>query len=510
MSLANNKIVAKNTLILYLRMFLVMCVQLYTSRVILNSLGVVDFGIYGVVGGIVVMFTSMMGSLSGSVCRFLTVDLGKGDFEKLRKTFSSSLLMLILQGLLIVILSETIGIWFLNNKMEIPIDRLQAAFWVLQFSVVTSFLSVTQVPYTSIIIAHENMKIYACLGLFESFARLGVAFLISLSPIDKLIWYAMLIMVIQLSSILILRLYCIKNYEESHFRFHRNFKQYKEILVYSLYDLIGNLSVMLQGQGLNMLLNTFFGPVVNAARTVAYQVQGATNQFTGNFSTALRPRIIKLCAQGKIYEMMDLVYLASIVTYILMLLLVLPISFEIKYILSLWLGKYPDYADSLTIIVLIVALIFAARAPRIIVFHALGKIRMLNVVTGTISCSAFPIGYLFAKNGGSPNSVFYGMLFTSIAADISTMIILKRYMKFSIIDFCKKVHLKNFLITGLTLSIVFLVRQSMNTGIVRLIIIGLTSTTSILLFSWVIVPSAEQKYKLNLIIKEKFHNVFKK
>lgn len=506
MSQANNKIVAKNTLILYLRMFLVMCVQLYTSRVILDSLGVVDFGIYGVVGGIVVMFSSIMGSLSGSVSRFLTVELGKGDLEELRKTFSSSLLMLVLQGLLIVILSETIGIWFLNNKMEIPIDRLQSAFWVLQFSILTSFLSVTQVPYTSIIVAHENMKIYAYLGLSESFAKLGVAFLISISPIDKLIWYAMLIMVIQLSSILILRLYCLRNYEESRFRFHRNFKQYKEILVYSLYDLIGNLSVMLQGQGLNMLLNTFFGPVVNAARAIAYQVQGATNQFTGNFITALRPRIMKLYAQGKENEMMSLVYFGSITTYILVLLLIVPLSFEINFILSLWLGEYPNYADSFTIIVLIAALLNSARNPRIIVFHATGKIRLSNIVTGSVLCSAFPIGYVLLKMGGSPNAAFYGMLFSVLLADITNMFILRRCVNFSILDFCKKVHLKNLSVTFFTLFIVYLVHNSMNEGFMRLLAVGLTSTISILGFSWIIVPNAEQRNKAITFIKGKLHH----
>lgn len=506
MSSTSNKIVAKNSIILYLRMILVMCVQLYTSRIVLESLGVSDFGIYGVVGGIVVMFTSVMGSLSGSVSRFLTVDLGKGDFENLRKTFSSSLIILILEGLLVIILSETIGIWFLNNKMDIPADRLSAAFWVLQFSVVTSFLSITQVPYTAIVIAHENMKIYAYLGLAEAFAKLSIAFLIDTSPIDKLIWYAMLITGVQLTSILILRFYCIRKYPESRFKFHKNSKQFKEILSYSLYDLIGSLSVMFQGQGLNMILNIFFGPIVNAARAIAYQVQGAANQFIGSFTTALRPRIIKLYAQGAENEMMNLVYLGSQASYVLMLLLVVPISFEIRFILSIWLGDFPKYADSFTVLILIAALLNAARSPRIMVFHATGKIKLSNIVTGTILCTAFPIGYIWLKLGGNPNTAFYGMLITIIAADISNLFILKRCVTFSILDFCKKVHLKNLTVTLLCIIPVFMTHHSLDEGFVRFISVGATSTASIMAFSWFIIPSQEQKRQIKVFIKEKiFH-----
>lgn len=505
----SNKIVARNTIILYLRMFFVMCVQLYTSRVILSALGVVDFGIYGVVGGIVVMFSSITGSLGGAVSRYLTVELGKNDYPALNKVFCSSLLMLVLEGLLVVALCESLGVWFLYNKMEIPLDRISAAFWVLQFSILSSFISITQVPYTSVVIAHENMKIYAYVGIFEAIAKLIVAFLILINPIDKLIWYATLILIIQLSSMLFLRIYCIRKYSEVKFHFHSDYKQYKEIFAYSMYDMIGNLSVMLQGQGLNMLLNTFFGPVVNAARAIAYQVLGAANQFSGNFMTALRPRIIKLYAQGCESEMMRLVYTGSVAVFVLMLAIILPLSFEIEYVLTLWLGEFPDYAKSFTVFVLIASLLNAARNPRIIVFHATGKIRLSNIVTGTILCLAFPIGYVFLKMGFSPNSVFYGMLLTVCMAEISNMIILKRCIHFSIIDFCLKVHLKNAAISACCIATVYLVHQNFDAGMLRLVVVVLTSTISIALCSWFIALNKDQRETIKKIIKQRLVNVRK-
>ena len=484
-----------------------MCVQLYTSRVILSSLGVVDFGIYSVVGGIVVMFSSITTSLSGAVSRFLTVELGKKDFFSLNKVFSSSLLMLFIEGLLVITLCESIGVWFLNNKMDIPLERMSAAFWVLQFSIFSSFISITQVPYTSIIIAHENMKIYAYVGIFEALAKLAIAFMIVINPFDKLIWYALLILLIQLSTMFFFRIYCIKKYNEAKFHFHYDCKQYKEIFAYSMYDMIGCLSGMFQGQGLNMLLNTFFGPIVNAARAIAYQVQAAINQFSGNFMTALQPRIIKLYAQGNEKEMMKLVYTASVTVYILMLAIILPLSFEIEYVLTLWLGEFPDYAKTFTIFILIASLLNAARNPRVFIFHATGKIRLTNVVTGTILCLAFPIGYAFLKMGWSPNSVFYGILLTACMAEISNMFILKRCIHFSIVDFCIKVHLKNIVVSVCSIAAVYLIHQSLDMGMLRLATVLLASTASIVLCSWFIALNGNQREMIKKIVKKKLKHV---
>lgn len=503
----SNKIVAKNTIILYLRMFFVMCVQLYTSRVILSSLGIVDFGIYGVVGGVVLMFSSITGSLSGAVSRFLTVELGKKNYDALNMVFSSSLLMLVVEGLLVVGLSETVGVWFLYNKMEIPVERMFAAFWVLQFSIGAAFISITQVPYASVVIAHENMKIYAYLGFFEAVAKLVVAFIISINPFDKLIWYALLILLVQIISMLFLRVYCIRKYRAARFRFHSNYKQCKEIFAYSMYDMVGSLSGMLQGQGLNMLLNSFFGPVVNAARAVAYQVQGAANQFSGNFTTALRPRIIKLYAQGDEREMMKIVYTGSIAVFVLMLVIILPLLFEMEYVLTLWLGEFPDYTKSFTVIVLVASILNAARYPRIIVFHATGKIRMSNIVTGTILCLAFPMGYILLKMGCSPNSVFYAMLLTVGMADISNMFILKRCVRFSIVDFSLKVHLKNFVIAVFSVAVVYFVHQRLDIGLLRLVAVLFVSTISIILCAWFVALNSNQREAVIKKVKQRFNHV---
>ena len=313
--MSDNKQIAKNTMFLYFRMFLIMGVSLYTSRVVLATLGVVDYGLYNVVGGIVTMFSFLNGSLGAATSRYITFELGKKNYERFNKIFNVSLLTHIFIGIIIVLLAETIGLWFFYEKMIIPEERLNAAFWVYQISIFSTLISLIQVPYNATIIAHENMKVYAYVGIVEVILKLVVVFLLVISPFDKLIFYASLLFIINIGIILFYRIYCIKRYQESRIKLCREKILYKDMFKFAGSDLIGNVSVLAQGQGLNLLLNVFFGPVVNAARAVAYQVQGAVTQFGNNFMTAVRPQIIKLYAQGEIKEMFKLVYLSSNFSY---------------------------------------------------------------------------------------------------------------------------------------------------------------------------------------------------
>ena len=499
----NNKRIAKNTSLLYVRMAVVMCVQLYTSRVILNALGAADYGIYGVVGGLVVLFSSLNGSLGSSTSRFFTVELGRNAFSQLKKVFSTAVAIHLTMALIVLVLAETIGLWFLSEKMIIPEDRMTAAFVVFQLSVVSSLISVTQVPYNAAIIAHEHMNVYAYVGLFEAFGMLVVAFLIKVAPFDRLIWYALLIFLIRIIVMIFYRWYCLHHFEESHFTFQRDKKLYKGMLSYALFDSIGNLSVMAQGQGLNMVLNVFHGPVVNAARTIAYSIQGAVIQFANNFLTAVNPQIIKYYAQGQVEDMMLLVRRSSIGAFLVLYMIMLPLSLEIHYVLSLWLGNYPAYTASFAVIVLVNELLNAFRRPRITIFHATGHIKLSNVVTGTILCLALPLGYVLMKLGYSPTAVFYGMLATTLMAEVSNLLILKRYIDYSIRGFLLTVHCKVLCIALLVSILPVFSHYIMPESFVRLAVVSLTSVVSVALCIWVVVLDRQSRAKVRNAVSNK-------
>lgn len=312
-----------------------MLVAIYTSRVILDVLGASDYGIYNVVGGVVSMMSFLNSALGASSSRFLTYELGRRDQDKLNRTFSASLNLHISVALIVFIVGETLGLWFFYEKLVIPNDRIVAAFWVYQFSIITTMISFTQVPYNASLISHENMSIYAYVGLYEAISKLSIVYLLTISPIDKLIFYGLLLMLNSVGIQLFYRFYTTKRYEECRFRIVKEKSLYKTLLGYSGWDLFGNVAIICQGQGINILLNIFFGPVVNAARAIAFQIQNAVSMFVGSFLTAVRPQVVKNLAEDNTSEMYRLTFSAAKFAYLLMLALVLPVCFEINFILTL-------------------------------------------------------------------------------------------------------------------------------------------------------------------------------
>lgn len=502
--MSDNKRIAKNTLFLYIRMFLIMGVTLYTSRIVLQVLGETDFGLYNVVGGIVMMFTFLNGSLAGATSRFITYEIGRQDYVRLHKIFNVSLLTHIMIALVIVILAETVGLWFLYNKMVIPEGRFDAAFWVFQISVISCVLSITQVPYSAMIIAHERMNIYAYVGIFEVMFKLLIAYLIMISPYDKLVVYAFLLFLVQMMLMIYYRMFCNKHFSGCSLMFVKDKTMYKHMFVYAGSDIIGNIAVLAQGQGLNILLNMFFGPAVNAARGVAYQVQGAVTQFSGNFMTAVKPQIIKQYAAGKINEMMRLVMHSSCFSYYLMLLLVMPICLEADYILTLWLGSYPEYTVSFLRLVLVLCMIQTLKTPRTTVFHATGKILLPNIVAGTILCLAFPMAYVVLKMGYDPNSVFWTAIASMLLSEVASIIIMKSRINCSVRSYVFNVYVRCLIVTGLSLAIPLTVHNHISIqGLAKLIIITLITTLSILLVSYYAGLDKGMRQKINGVIKNK-------
>lgn len=499
-----NKRIAKNTIFLYFRMFLIMGVSLYASRVILQMLGVEDYGIYNVVGGIVTMFSFLNGSLSGATSRYITFELGRKDFEKLNKIFNAALLTHIGIGLIIFILAETVGLWVLYKKMIIPEERLSAALWVYQISIISSLVSLTQVPYNAIIIAHENMKVYAYVGIVEALSTLVIAYLLAISPFDKLIFYAISLFLIKLGIMTFYRIYCIRRYSESKINICKDNYLYRDMFAYASSDLIGNISVLAQGQGINLLLNIFFGPSVNAARAVAYQVQGAVTQFSGNFMTAVRPQIIKLYATGEIKDMFRLVYCSSNFSYYLMWLIIMPLCLEADYVLSLWLGDYPNHTVSFLILVSVLCLIQTLKTPRTIVLHATGKLFLSNIIIGTLLCCAFPLAYMFLKLGYEPESVFWAANITMFLSEFISVFIVRKYVEFSISNYLINVHFRCALVTVVSLVIPYLIfDRFMEPSFLRLACSTCITTLSVVITVLIIGMNKDMRKKITNIIKLK-------
>ena len=476
----DNKRIAKNTFFLYVRMMFVMGVSLATAGITLRVLGEVDYGLNAVLGGIVAMFSFLNGALSGACSRYLTFELGKRDFSRLKEVFNAALVVHLGLAVAIVILSETIGLWFFYNKMVIPPERMNAAFWVLQLSILMVPMTLTQVPYSAAIIAHENMSIYAYTSIADVLARLGMLYLLCISPYDKLITLSVLSCTWSLAMILFYRVYCIRRYKETAISLCKDWVLYRGMFAYAGSDLIGNVSVLAQGQGLNLLLNTFFGPVVNAARGIAYSVQGIVAQFSNNFMTAARPQIIKSYAEGDIDGMWRLVERSSWFSCYLLLLLALPIYLEADFLLKLWLGKYPDHTLSFLLLIIIHCMIQSVKAPRSTVFHATGHLLLSNVIIGSILCASFPMAYIALRLGGSPESVFWAANISIAITELVSPFILVRFVKMDILKYMINVHGRCLLTVSVACVIPCVFYDKVfDQGFLRLIWTGVLSMVSI-------------------------------
>ena len=344
---SSNKTIAKNTIMLYLRMMVNMAISLYTSRVVLQTLGIVDFGVYGVVGGVVSMFMFFNNSLAGATSRFLTYELGYGDLNKLKETFSSALILHIGIALLIFLLSETIGVWFLENKLVIPVGSLDAARWVLQFSILAMMINVMQVPFNASIISHERMDYFAYVEILNSVLRLLIVYLLVIGDFDKLKLYAILTCAVSTVIAIIYRFICVRNFEECHFKFVWKPQLLKPMLFFSGWNFYGEMSLIAITQGVNMLLNMWFGPVMNAASDIAARVQGIVMNLSTNVSTAVRPQVVKCYSQQEFPRMLSLMRNGARITFLLMLLFTVPLMIEAHYILNLWLGVVPEHTETL-------------------------------------------------------------------------------------------------------------------------------------------------------------------
>lgn len=471
MSKEDNKRIAKNAAALYIRMFVSMIVGLFTTRIVLQELGVEDYGIYNVVGGFVSMFTLISGSLEASVGRFLTYELGTGNLEKLKKVFSSSLLVMIGLSIIVVIATETIGIWYLNNKMVLPESRINAAFWCFQFSLASFVLRLLGTPYTSSIVSHEHMGIYAYMSILDVVLRLLVCFLIVISPIDKLVFYSILLFAVGLINQLILWAYCRKKFEECFFHFSFDKGLFKNLFSFAGWNLIGSSSVVLRNQGATLLLNYFGGPIVNAANGISNNICSIVSGFVSNFTQAFNPQITKKYAAGEYESLMRLLIYGSKYSYFLMFILSLPVFLNANILLQLWLGEVPEYTVAFSRWMFVFLLSETISRPIITAKNANGDIKKYQIIVGGILLLMLPLSYIGLCLGLSVTFVGFANAITSILAFFARMYMLRGdFPEWSSRVFFKEVFLRVMLVTVIASILPVLSYIIIEEGIINLIV----------------------------------------
>lgn len=466
---ADNARLAKNTMFLYFRMIFIMAVTLYTSRVVLRVLGVEDFGIFNVVAGVVAMFGFLNSSMSATTQRFISFSLGRGD-DNLNKVFSTCVLTHALIALGVLVLVESVGLWFLYNKMIIPEVRMDAAFWVFQFSALSTVVTVMSIPFNADIIAHEKMSAFAYISIVEVCLKLLIVFLLDVGNIDKLVLYGFLLLLVQCGIFLTYMGYCLRHFKESRFRFVYEKKLFSDVFSFAGWNLWGYLASILYTQGLNILLNVFFGPVVNAARGLANQVDGAIRLFASNFQMAINPQIVKTYAAKDLESMHKLVFRSSKFSFFLLLALSLPVMIEAPVILRLWLSTVPDWTASFLRLMLVVVIVDSVANPLMTSAAATGRIKLYQSVLGGIQLLIVPVAYVVLRMGGEPNSVFVVHICICLIAFAVRLFIVRGMIGLSIkkylMEVCVKSGVVTVVATVLPLTLYFSITNSLLSAIV--------------------------------------------
>lgn len=504
---SNNKRIAKNTAFLYLRMLFSLVVSLFTARIVLKTLGVEDYGLNNVVGGVIGLFSIVSAVLNSATSRFLTIELGKNNEKAMRKIYKNSMSLYAILCLVIFILEETIGLYIVNNTLSIPEDRLLACNVLYQTVVVSSILNLFIVPANSLLIAYEKMDIYAYFGIGETLARLLVVFFIVISPLDKLISCALLnLSVFAISSILKL-IYCCRTFTNVY----SNKMEWDKNLIgsmvsFSFWNLIGSAAYVLRIQGVNILINIFFGPIVNAANAIAYQINTAVGGFVTNFSTAVNPQITKTYASTQYVEMRNLIFRAGKFTFYLLMLSCYPILFETDFILQIWLGNnIPEYTVIMTRLVLIISMVETFTYSIGCAVNATGQIKYYQLVICSTMLLIFPLAWLSFKLGFPP---YYGLviyLFTSIIALLLRFHFMKVLLGISPIEYTKKVYFPTILVGSLGLILPIIIYLNMESGWARFIIVCITAEISNIILIWVLGLDKSEKSFITSLLRKITH-----
>lgn len=502
-SSANNKRIAKNTLLLYFRMLFMMAVSLFTSRVILNTLGVEDYGINNVVGGVVAMFSVLSGSMSSSISRFITFELGKGDKNRLKTVFSTGINIQLGMSLIILLVAEAVGVWFLNYKMNIPEERMYAANWVFQCSILTFILGLLSVPYNAAIIAHEKMSAFAYISIIEVTLKLIIVYLLTISPYDRLITYSILYMLVGVLIRLIYGYYCKRHFEECTYHLVYDKAILKSMTSFAGWNFLGNGAYMLNTQGVNILMNMYFGVAVNAARGVATQVDAALKQFVNNFTTAVNPQITKSYAQGDLTNMHKLVCRSAKFSSFLMMFFAVPIILETDTILTIWLKTTPAYASIFLQWIIISSFVDSVLANSLVIsMLATGNIKRYQIIVTIVGCLVFPFSWIAYQLGFEPQ-VGYMLYFVIYSILLFVRLYLLRDMvKLPIMMYVREVLFKVTAVMAISFAIPSILLFVIDEGLLRLVAVVLLSMTVTTVTTYLIgLNEGEKKYIIGLLEK---------
>ena len=486
-------------------MLISMFIGFFTSRILLNQLGVVDFGVYNVVGSIIVLLGFLNSTLSLSTQRFINFELGNNNYSKLQKVYSSSILIHCGLALVVLILAETVGLWFLNNQMNIPEDRMVAANYVYQFSIFSAMLSLTMIPHTATIIAHEHMSQYATIGIIDVFLRFSVACLLLFIESDKLIVYALAMFLVVLVNYLTYYIYCKKKFPECSFVFSKDRQLYREMLSFSGWSIFSSISMILNGQVVSIILNIFFGPVVNAARGVSSQVNGAIGGFVQNFQIAVNPRIIQTYAANELYAFYKLVNQSAKFSFFLLLILVVPVWVNIDNILQLWLGTVPEHTADFCRIVFISSLINTFSLPLATAANATGNIKIFQLACGVFELCNIPFSYLLLKLGNPPVAVYFVQLSITITTLFVRLMVLRKLVNLNVLQFLNKIIARCLLVALLSFSTIMLTTFFNTESVLGLSISVVWALSLTVLFIILIGLNREEKTIAINQIKSKLH-----
>lgn len=475
---SNNKRIAKNTLLLYIRTIFLMLITLYTSRVILEQLGVDDYGIYNVVGGVVAMFSVISSALSSSISRFITFELGKGDIKRLTTIFSTSVNIQLGLSAIILILGEAVGVWFINYKMNIPADRIVAANWVLQCSLLTFCINLISVPYNSCIIAHEKMSAFAYISILEAMLKLLICYMLIISPIDKLIMYSLLMLSVALLIRLVYGFYCASKFEECRYHFVNDKKILREMTGFAGWSFFTNVAWIFNTQGVNILINLFFGVALNAARGIASQVESAVMMFVRNFTTALNPQITKYYASGDKEQMFLLMCRGTKFTYFLTLMMVLPLFLETEYVLQLWLKEVPAHTVIFVQLSIMGSIINNIGNTCYTACQATGNIKRYSIIVTSVGFLVFPLTWLAFQLGLPVESTYIIYILVYICVSVACMLVTRWLLQFPLSMLLRRALLPMIWMTTLSSIVPVLLCTHMQSSFIRFLVTCIASVLS--------------------------------
>lgn len=506
----NNKRIAKNTLMLYIRMFFTMAVSLFTSRVILQALGVTDYGINNVVGGVVAMFGFLNGAMASATQRYLNVDIATGNEEHLKISFRTAMQIHVMIALVIFVLAETVGLWFVLEKLVIPEERMTAAMWVYQFSIIACMVGIISLPYNADIIAHERMGAFAYISIMDVVLKLIIVYLLVISPFDKLITYSALFLCVNLLDRFIYNLYCKRHFSEVNFSLKVDKPLFKEMSSFAGWSLWGNIAYVLFTQGLNMLLNMFFGPAVNAARGIAVQVQGVIQGFVANVQTAVNPQITKSYAQQNLHRMHKLMFTSSKFCFYLLFLIVLPVSLEANQILHVWLGIVPDHTVWFFRLIAFIMLTETLANPYIVANQATGKVKKYQAVCGGLLLCIVPIAYIVLKLGGNPESVYIVHGCIAVITQATRVYMMRNLISLPMMTYVRKVIIPIIGVAVAAALIPTLVYNEMPISVLSFFVVCALCVICTIAAAYYIGTSKDEKVLIQERAFAAYHKIFKK